>query len=368
MPHNFYGVHVGRTPGVYCSWKETEPHIKGFKGAIFKGFPTKESALQFSILGHLSSTHVTTLIPHNNALSRPIYVVDTDELSPGDPVALEQAVSRKRKLNVCDESLPPPPVAAKAPSLSSSSTSFSSPLRPIPLSPHPPPSRPPKSRPLVRNSFIPATDNAKRARLSDTHDAVLPPPHPAKCGFTKTTATEAQAPARAQKSRSHLTVAWVDGSCLGNGTPKAGAGWAVWITDSDPLNVSGFVPGGQTNQRAEICALKAAYDLASDLEATDPEARMLIMTDSHYARNIANSWIPMWRSRNWTTVSTGRRPDNYDLAYLLAGSMDKCNIPVEVRYVEAHSGIEGNEMADKAAKAMARIACQRQCLNNKNAK
>lgn len=41
---NFYVVWVGRTTGVFCSWSDCEASVKGFGGAKFKGFATREEA------------------------------------------------------------------------------------------------------------------------------------------------------------------------------------------------------------------------------------------------------------------------------------------------------------------------------------
>ena len=38
--NNFYGVLVGRQPGIYKTWAECQRQVIGFKGAKFKGFVT----------------------------------------------------------------------------------------------------------------------------------------------------------------------------------------------------------------------------------------------------------------------------------------------------------------------------------------
>jgi ribonuclease HI len=46
----FYAVATGKTPGIYTEWygdKGAEIQVKGFAGAMFKGFPTKEAAEDF---------------------------------------------------------------------------------------------------------------------------------------------------------------------------------------------------------------------------------------------------------------------------------------------------------------------------------
>jgi ribonuclease HI len=43
----FYGVAVGRVPGIYTDWPSTQAQISGFSGAKHKGFKTREEAEAF---------------------------------------------------------------------------------------------------------------------------------------------------------------------------------------------------------------------------------------------------------------------------------------------------------------------------------
>lgn len=43
----YYAVRTGVTPGIYHSWEETEPLVKGYPGANFQGFKTLEGAQAF---------------------------------------------------------------------------------------------------------------------------------------------------------------------------------------------------------------------------------------------------------------------------------------------------------------------------------
>lgn len=42
-----YAVKNGRVPGLYDTWAECEKQVKGYPGAIFKGFATREEAVAF---------------------------------------------------------------------------------------------------------------------------------------------------------------------------------------------------------------------------------------------------------------------------------------------------------------------------------
>lgn len=43
----FYGVKVGNKPGVYKTWAECQQQVIGYKGALFKSFPTEREAKEY---------------------------------------------------------------------------------------------------------------------------------------------------------------------------------------------------------------------------------------------------------------------------------------------------------------------------------
>ena len=43
----FYVVKVGKKPGIYSTWNETEEQIKGFSGAVYRSFSTEEEAIRY---------------------------------------------------------------------------------------------------------------------------------------------------------------------------------------------------------------------------------------------------------------------------------------------------------------------------------
>ena len=55
----FYGVRVGRTPGIYGTWAECEAQVKGFAGAKFKGFVVEQEAREFINAASDSPPHPT---------------------------------------------------------------------------------------------------------------------------------------------------------------------------------------------------------------------------------------------------------------------------------------------------------------------
>lgn len=47
VKQKFYAVKEGRKPGIYSTWAQTEEQVKGFSGALYKSFNTKEEALEY---------------------------------------------------------------------------------------------------------------------------------------------------------------------------------------------------------------------------------------------------------------------------------------------------------------------------------
>lgn len=44
----YYGVKVGKTPGVYLTWEECKSQVDGYSGATYKSFPTLAEAEKFA--------------------------------------------------------------------------------------------------------------------------------------------------------------------------------------------------------------------------------------------------------------------------------------------------------------------------------
>lgn len=47
LAQKFYAVRVGRHPGIYRTWPETQKQVSGFPGAQYKSFPTADAAQAF---------------------------------------------------------------------------------------------------------------------------------------------------------------------------------------------------------------------------------------------------------------------------------------------------------------------------------
>ncbi|SDH42274.1 ribonuclease HI [Alteribacillus persepolensis] len=79
----YYVVWKGRKPGVYNSWAACEQQVKGYRGASFRSFPTKDEAEQA-----YSQTHREDV----NSLSNEVYIeesISVDAGSHGNPGFVE---------------------------------------------------------------------------------------------------------------------------------------------------------------------------------------------------------------------------------------------------------------------------------------
>jgi ribonuclease HI len=136
-----------------------------------------------------------------------------------------------------------------------------------------------------------------------------------------------------------MMVAYTDGACQGNGTPRAVAGIGVYFPDSGK-EISEPLPGLATNQRAELwAAVRALQESQGPLE---------IRTDSSYLVKGMQSWVFAWQRKGWKN-SKGAPVANQDLweaLILLAKGRS-----ITWTWVEGHAGNSGNERADQLAVA-----------------
>ena len=125
---------------------------------------------------------------------------------------------------------------------------------------------------------------------------------------------------------------YTDGACS-VGSRKGG--WGVLIIDGkEKITLSGNSLD-TTNNRMEMTAVIEALKYFKDSQ------KLTILSDSNYVVKGITEWIDGWKQRNWKKVK------NIDLWK----QIDELNQIHQVKWqhVPAHSGIEGNEIADKLA-------------------
>jgi len=145
---------------------------------------------------------------------------------------------------------------------------------------------------------------------------------------------------------------YTDGSSLGNGKGTSMAGYGVYWEDErfHNLNQACRLAGPvQTNNRAELTAILMAIRLHPE-----PSRPLRIWTDSQYAINCINKWMPRWRSNNWKR-GLDAEVSNKDLLQDIDQAIGSCKIRPTLEHVKGHAGTPGNEMADKLANQGARL-------------
>lgn len=145
-----------------------------------------------------------------------------------------------------------------------------------------------------------------------------------------------------RKAKKQITV-YTDGACIHNGDPvKALAAIGAWYGDDDDRNISEILPSPPyTNQRAELYAVLAV------LEANSLEDELLIYSDSKYAVQGISDWMYKWKEQK--TLITRSNGDIWKRLYDNVITRNLHGLPIMIKHVRGHCGIEGNEKADKLA-------------------
>ncbi|KAI0464877.1 hypothetical protein LJB42_000088 [Komagataella kurtzmanii] len=152
-------------------------------------------------------------------------------------------------------------------------------------------------------------------------------------------------------------IVYTDGATRGNGKFGAKGGYGVFFKENDLKNISKPLTGVQTNQRAELSAVRDALIIIEKDLASGSKKHYTIRTDSRYTINSITKWVTKWKQNDWRTA-TGP-VQNRDLIEPCTNLMESVNSkykelgmpPLNIEYVKGHSGDYGNEMADKLATA-----------------
>ncbi|KAI2811334.1 Ribonuclease H1 [Blomia tropicalis] len=138
-------------------------------------------------------------------------------------------------------------------------------------------------------------------------------------------------------------ICFTDGGCWMNGTPEASAGIGVHWPNHPEKDISLPLEGKQTNIRAEIWAAIVAIRQAHQLGIKN----LIIYTDSYFVIKTSVQWLPKWKQNGWRSLTGGELKNRDDLMMLdqTLSLMKK----IQWRHVVAHSGVVGNEIADRLA-------------------
>ncbi|QDJ97134.1 Rnase H [Aeromonas phage D3] len=140
--------------------------------------------------------------------------------------------------------------------------------------------------------------------------------------------------------------AYTDGSSLENANPNGGPGGVgVHARINGEIKEWGIGYHKTTNNRMEIRAVIFI------LEQFEEPTKITVFTDSQYTIDAITKWIHGWKRNNWIT-GAGLPVKNKDLFEKLDALMKLHDVTLSK--VKGHSGIPGNEAADKLAGDAAR--------------
>lgn len=144
-----------------------------------------------------------------------------------------------------------------------------------------------------------------------------------------------------------FTKVWTDGSCTGNGTPKAKCGIGVHYGPGDKRNRSVTLLHGKiTNNRAELSAI--LYVMCTNIESNN----LQIFTDSLYSVACINSYRRRWETNGWVTT-TGKTVESLELIkymYYVIDRRKSVGGMTVVAHVKGHAQDVGNNAADLLAR------------------
>ncbi len=133
---------------------------------------------------------------------------------------------------------------------------------------------------------------------------------------------------------------FTDGSCQENGSGNARAGAGLWFGNDDPRNRALRVPGTKpSNQTGEMFAVAAATDVVP------PFVPLHLVTDSRYVSDGLTVHAENWEKKGWYGVA------NAEVIQDVLARLRRRSAVTTIRWVKGHSGIPGNEGADKLAEA-----------------
>jgi cyclic pyranopterin phosphate synthase len=139
-------------------------------------------------------------------------------------------------------------------------------------------------------------------------------------------------------TNSQQITIYTDGSAIGNPGP-GGYGAVVTQGTRQKKLSAGF--RSTTNNRMEMMAV------IESLKSLKDRRQVVLYSDSRYVVDAINKgWAKKWRANNWTLGSKGKAK-NPDLWKQMFDQLDRHDI--DVRWVKAHDGNDGNEMADALA-------------------
>ena len=145
-----------------------------------------------------------------------------------------------------------------------------------------------------------------------------------------------------EEEEEEITI-YCDGACSGN-PGKAGSGLAIYSNKKKPVLLYGAYEEEGTNNIAELNALYQALLIARQ---SNSKNIITIYSDSKYSIDCIATWAYGWKAKGWT--KKGGEIKNLELIKEAHNLYEKLKNKIEIHHVKGHSGVEGNELADRMA-------------------
>ena len=136
---------------------------------------------------------------------------------------------------------------------------------------------------------------------------------------------------------------YCDGACSGN-PGNAGSGLAIYSNKKNPVLLYGAFEEDGTNNIAELNALYQALIIARQ---SNSKNIISIYSDSKYSIDCITLWAYGWKAKGWT--KKGGEIKNLELIKEAHQLYERLKDKIEIKHVKGHSGVEGNELADRMA-------------------
>lgn len=149
----------------------------------------------------------------------------------------------------------------------------------------------------------------------------------------------ASRPAPQQQANHRKTVVYFDGSCIVNSEGEASAGSGIWYGEEDERNTALRIESDNpTHQIGELAGVCWA------VKNEPPQIPLHLIGDSKYVIEGLTKNLPKWEARGYIGVA------HKEMFRAAAAALRTRTTPTTFQWVKGHSGIPGNEGADKLAK------------------
>ncbi len=135
---------------------------------------------------------------------------------------------------------------------------------------------------------------------------------------------------------------YCDGGCSPN-PGKSGSGVAVYRGGRVSELWYGLYESMGTNNTAELNALYHSLLMAQ--KESEKGNRVEIRCDSMYSINCIQTWAVSWEKKGWT--KKGGEIKNLEIIQKSYALYNQIKSKVKLSHIKAHSGLEGNELADR---------------------